>query len=92
MELLSGLDSLFDELSDPEGTATGHIDTGLHTTYFLGKMLSGGMEEIVSAAADRADLIYAASMNPSWPSYSATFESYHVTSSVLNRSIVELHC
>ena len=65
------LDSLFDELSDPEGTATGHIDTGLHTTYFLGKMLSGGMEEIVSTAADRADLIYAASMNPSWPSYSA---------------------
>lgn len=60
------LSSLVAELSDPTRVAKGHIDTGLHTTYFLGKMLSGGMEEVVGAAADRADLIYAAAMNPTW--------------------------
>ena len=65
------LASLVRELTNSSGAAKGHIDTGTHTTYFMGKILSGGMDGVVGADADRADLIYRAAMNPTWPSYSA---------------------
>ena len=65
------LAALVDELTNTSNVAKGHIDTGLHTTYFMGKILAGGMEQVVGSDSHRPDLIYAATMNPSWPSYAA---------------------
>ena len=36
--------SLIDELTNPAGVAKAHIDTGLTATYFMGKIMAGGME------------------------------------------------
>ena len=63
--------ALVDELTNPAGVAKAHIDTGLTTTYFMGKLLSGGMEGVAGAESDRADLIYGATLNPTWPSFGA---------------------
>ena len=63
--------SLIDKLTNVSGAANGHIDTGLTTTYFMGKLLSGGMEGLLGGGADRPDLIYRSAMNPTWPSYAA---------------------
>ena len=63
--------ALADELTNPTLLAKAHIDTGLTTTYFMGKLLSGGMQRIAGAESDRADLLYAATLNPTWPSFGA---------------------
>lgn len=72
--------ALVDELTNTSGAASGHIDTGLHTTYFMGKLLSGGMDGAApggmeGGGADRPDLVYHATMNPTWPSYAALIEA-----------------
>ena len=69
------LAALVDELTNTSGVAKGHIDTGLTTTYLMGKLLSGGMEGLAGADSDRPDLIYSATMNPTWPSYSALIDA-----------------
>ena len=43
--------SLIDELTNPAGVAKAHIDTGLTATYFMGKIMAGGMEGVVGADA-----------------------------------------
>ena len=66
------LGALVNELTNVSSAGKGHIDTGLTTTYFMGKLLAGGMEAVAGgAASDRADLIYGATLNPTWPSYAA---------------------
>jgi hypothetical protein len=68
--------ALVDELTNVSRAGKGHIDTGLHTTYFMGKILAGGMEQqLAGADSDRPDLIYFAMMNPTWPSYSALIDA-----------------
>ena len=69
------LAALVDELTNTSRVAKGHIDTGLTTTYLMGKLLSGGMEGLAGADSDRPDLIYSATMNPTWPSYSALIDA-----------------
>ena len=62
---------LIDQLTNSSGVAKAHIDTGLHSTYFLAKLLSGGLQQLPGIDTDRPDLLYAAAMDPTWPSYAA---------------------
>jgi hypothetical protein len=62
------LGALIDEIS----TTTGHIDTGLTTTYFMAKLLSGTESNIMNST--RNDLLYTMTMQKTGPSYAALVE------------------
>jgi hypothetical protein len=67
------LDALVDEISGASHAGPGgpgHIDTGLTSTYFMAKLLSGGMGT-VTPNATRNELLYTMAMKPTWPSYAA---------------------
>jgi hypothetical protein len=73
-DLVEGvLEALVDEITGANHVGPGgpgHIDTGLTTTYFMAKLLTGGMSTATANAA-RNELLYTMAMKPTWPSYAA---------------------